>query len=108
MKLILTLLLIAGCASKSKSLSHDLTSEMWLRKMNKNEVIDLYGNNFIEFNGGIYYKYQNLSWPKFIFYFDSNGKNIKQNSLLNKDELVQLKKHLKCNWEVKEKGFVRN
>lgn len=97
------MLLIVGCASKSKDLSHDLISEMWIRKINRNEVINLYGNSFIEFNGGIYYKHQDLTWPKFIFYFDAKGENTKQNSLLNRDELAQLKKNIPCNWEIKEK-----
>lgn len=103
MKLFFIMLLVVGCASKSNNQPYDLISEMWIRKINKNEVINLYGSGFTEFNGGIYYKHQGLSWPKFIFYFDAKGENIKQNSLLSRDELAQLKKNIACNWEIKEK-----
>lgn len=103
MKILFLISFFTACAMKPINSPPNLVKEMWVRKLNKHEAISLYGNDFTEFNGGIYYIHQNTTWPKYIFYFDDQGQNINQNSLLSGEDLKVLKKNLKCKWIFKEK-----
>lgn len=103
MKILFLISFFTACAIMPSDSSPNLVTEMWLRKLNRQETIQMYGNDFTEFNDGIYYLHQKSTWPKYIFYFDGKGQNINQNSLLSGEDLKVLKKNLRCNWVSKEK-----
>lgn len=95
---LLAMTLIISCASKVSDKKPDILSAMWMKTLDKEEVILLYGKNYESQNAGVIYKRAESSWPRFAFFFDHDGKVNNQFALLNAIEIDQLKKGLKCSW----------
>lgn len=98
---LMALLAFSACTStKNHNGKNDFLkmSEAWENKKSKEEIIKLFGENFKEIKNGISYNYENTSFTKMAFFFDSNQKLIEQYAITDMDSLQIFKKDLPCEW----------
>ena len=96
---ILAIALFHSCSSLDHNEESKKLTQMWMSKLSRSEIIQLYGTEYKQVEKGISYQRSKSTWPKFAFFFDEKDELANQFALLDEGDLEKLKENLNCNWE---------
>ena len=104
-KLILPLLLsISACTTsdENKKSKYLVLNELWEKQSTKSEVIKFLGDDYIETDSSILYRYPNSKRPEIGLFFDSSGKLTEQFVFMPEQALRKFKSAIDCKWQETE------
>ncbi len=101
-KLILSLLfLISACTSsaENKKSKYLVLNDLWEKRSTRSEVTKVLGNDYVETDSGIMYRYPNSKRPEIGLFFDSSDRLIEQFVFMPEQALQQFKSAIDCKWQ---------